>query len=128
MATPQVCGLVALAASGKERFTQSDAIAIIDRFGKAGDITFDVNPVGSSTFTLFFDASTNGAYEVTGTDRVTTHSSASNPPIVIREGDTVEIDRQPYGYSYSTLDGVSATLQQQHMTLPLHHRHFHTIP
>ena len=26
MATPQVCGLAALAASGKERFTQSDAI------------------------------------------------------------------------------------------------------
>ena len=107
MATPQVCGLIALAASGKERFTQSDAIAIIDRFGKAGDMTFDVNPVGSSTFTLFFDASTNSAYTVTGTDRVTTHSSASNPPIVIREGDTLEL-RQPYGYSYSTLDGVSA--------------------
>ena len=107
MASPQVCGLIALAASGKERFTQSDAIAIIDRFGKAGDMTFDVNPVGSSTFTLFFDASTNSAYTVTGTDRVTTHSSASNPPIVIREGDTLEL-RQPYGYSYSTLDGVSA--------------------
>ena len=43
MASPQVCGLIALAASGKERFTQMlDAIAIIDRFGKAGDITFDV--------------------------------------------------------------------------------------
>ena len=38
--------------------------------------------------TLFFDASTNSAYEVTGTDRVTTHSSASNT--IIKEGDTVE--------------------------------------
>ena len=107
MATPQVCGLVALAASGKERFTQSDAIAIIDRFGKAGDMTFDVNPVGSSTFSLYFNATGNSAYTVDGTDRVTTHSSASNPPIVIREGDTLEL-RQPVGYSYSTLDGVSA--------------------
>ena len=107
MATPQVCGLIALAASGKERFTQSDAIAIIDRFGKAGDMTFDVDPVGASSFTLNFDAGGNSAYTVNGQDRNTTHSGASNPPIVIREGDTVTL-RQPSPNSYNTLDGVQA--------------------
>ena len=108
MATPQVCGLIALAASGKERFTQTDAIAIIDRFGKAGDITFDVEPIGASTFSFNFDAPTNTAFVVSGQDRVTTHNNASNPPITIREGDTLTI-YQPFRNSYSTLDGVSAT-------------------
>jgi len=107
MATPQVCGLVALAASGKERFTQSDAIAIIDRFGKAGDITFDVNPTGANSYSLYFDANGSSAYIVTGQDRVTTHSSASNPPIVIREGDSIDLV-QPTPNAFCTLDGVSA--------------------
>ena len=108
MATPQVCGLIALAASGKERFTQTDAIAIIDRFGKAGDITFDVEPIGASTFSFNFDAPTDTAFVVSGQDRLTTHTNASNPPITIREGDTLSIF-QPFRNSYSTLDGVSAT-------------------
>jgi plastocyanin len=107
MAAPQVCGLIALAASGKERFTQSDAIAIVDRFGKAGDMTFDVSPVGASSFTMSFDAGSNSAYNVYGSDRNTTHSGANNPPIVIREGDTLTL-RQPSPNSYNTLDGVQA--------------------
>ncbi len=107
MATPQVCGLIALAASGKERFTQTDAIAIIDRFGKAGDITFDVEPIGASTFSFNFDAPTDTAFVVSGQDRLTTHTNASNPPITIREGDTLTI-YQPFRNSYNTLDGVSA--------------------
>jgi subtilisin family serine protease len=107
MAAPQVCGLIALAASGKERFTQSDAIAIIDRFGKAGDMTFDVDATGASSFTLDFDAGSNSAYTVNGQDRNTTHSAASNPPIAIIEGDTITLS-QPSPNSYSTVNQVIA--------------------
>ena len=108
MATPQVCGLIALAASGKERFTQSDAIAIVDRFGKAGDMTFDVSPTGISNWTLNFSSTSNSAYTVSGGDGAVYHNSASNPTITMREGDTLTL-LQPFGSSYNTLDGVSAT-------------------
>jgi len=108
MASPQVCGLIALAASGKERFTQSDAIAIIDRFGKAGDMTFDVNPVGANSYFLNFDAAGSSAYTISGTDRVTTHSNASNATITITEGDTLTLS-QPIGSAYVTIDGQTAS-------------------
>lgn len=108
MASPQVCGLIALAASGKERFTQSDAIAIVDRFGKAGDMTFDVSPVGAGTYFLSFDASGSSAYIVDGQDSVTTHSSASNPTITIKEGDTITL-QQPVGSAYITIDSQTAS-------------------
>ena len=108
MASPQVCGLIALAASGKERFTQSDAIAIVDRFGKAGDMTFDVDPVGAGSYFLTFDASGSSAYTISGTDRVTTHSSASNATITIREGDTLVL-QQPVGSAYITIDSQTAS-------------------
>ena len=108
MASPQVCGLIALAASGKERFTQTDAIAIIDRFGKAGDMTFDVDPVGALTYNINVDSSGSSAYLISGQDRVTTHSSASNAPIVIREGDTLLL-QQPVGSAYVAIDGQTAS-------------------
>lgn len=108
MASPQVCGLIALAASGKERFTQSDAIAVIDRFGKAGDMTFDVTPAGAGSYTLSFDASGSSAYIVDGQDSVTTHSGASNPTITIKEGDTITL-RQPVGSAYVAIDGETAS-------------------
>jgi plastocyanin len=108
MASPQVCGLIALAASGKERFTQSDAIAIVDRFGKAGDMTFDVNPVGANSYSISFDAAGSSAYLISGQDRVTTHSSASNATITITEGDTLTLS-QPTGSAYVTIDGETAS-------------------
>ena len=108
MASPQVCGLIALAASGKERFTQSDAIAIIDRFGKAGDMTFDVNPVGALFYSIDFNASGSSAYTISGQDRVTTHIDAANATITIREGDTLTL-RQPVGSHYITIDGETAS-------------------
>lgn len=41
MASPQVCGVIACVASGKDRFTQGDAITFIEKFSKTGDMTFD---------------------------------------------------------------------------------------
>jgi len=42
MASPQVCGIIACLASGKERFTQSDALGYLRQFSIDGDMTFDL--------------------------------------------------------------------------------------
>ena len=47
MAAPQVCGILALAATAKERFNATDALAYLQREVKLNDMTFDV---GSGTF------------------------------------------------------------------------------
>lgn len=71
-------------------------------------MTFDVNPVGASVYSIDFNAAGSSAYTISGTDRVTTHSSASNAPITIREGDTL-ILRQPVGSAYVTIDSQTAS-------------------
>jgi plastocyanin len=43
MASPQVCGVIACLATGKERFTQADALAYLDRHSIYGNMRFDVN-------------------------------------------------------------------------------------
>jgi hypothetical protein len=42
MASPQVCGVIACLATGKERFRQADARAYLDQYSVYGDMTFDV--------------------------------------------------------------------------------------
>ena len=46
MASPQVAGVIACLASGKDRFTQDDAIGYIQQNSKTGDMTFDVSGGG----------------------------------------------------------------------------------
>ncbi|CAR63236.1 hypothetical cyanophage protein [Synechococcus phage S-RSM4] len=46
MASPQVCGVIACAAGGKERFTQSDARKYLNDTSVLGDMTFDVSGGG----------------------------------------------------------------------------------
>ena len=46
MASPQVCGVIACMASSRHRFTNWDAIGIIDKLSVYGDMTFDVNGGG----------------------------------------------------------------------------------
>ena len=41
MASPQVCGVIACLATGKERFTQADAFGYLNQFSIYGDMTFD---------------------------------------------------------------------------------------
>ena len=41
MASPQVCGVIACLATGKERFTQADAFGYLNRHSFYGDMTFD---------------------------------------------------------------------------------------
>ena len=42
MASPQVCGVIACIATGKERFTQADALGYLQKTSLEGDMTFDV--------------------------------------------------------------------------------------
>ena len=42
MASPQVCGVIACLATGKERFTQADALGYLNQHSIYGDMTFDV--------------------------------------------------------------------------------------
>ena len=43
MASPQVCGIAALLATGKERFTNSDVLGFIQQKSYENDITFNIN-------------------------------------------------------------------------------------
>ena len=42
MASPQVAGVIACLATGKDRFTQGDAITFLQKFSRTDDMTFDV--------------------------------------------------------------------------------------
>ena len=42
MASPQVCGVIACLATGKERFTQANALGYLNQHSIYGDMTFDV--------------------------------------------------------------------------------------
>ena len=55
MASPQVAGMAACLATGKERFTNSDVIAFIQQHGKSNDIGFNI---GTGNFA---DATCQGA-------------------------------------------------------------------
>ena len=46
MASPQVCGVLACLAVGKERFTQADSLGYLNQFSINGDMTFDVTGGG----------------------------------------------------------------------------------
>ena len=46
MASPQVCGVAACLATGKTRFTNSDVLGYIQRYGREGDMSFDLQGGG----------------------------------------------------------------------------------
>ena len=48
MASPQVCGVAAILASGKERFTNADVLGYLNQHSVYGDMTFDLGGGGLS--------------------------------------------------------------------------------
>ena len=46
MASPQVCGVIACLATGKERFTQADALGYLNQYSVYDDMTFNVSGGG----------------------------------------------------------------------------------
>ncbi len=91
MASPQVTGVAACLATGKERFTNSDVKSFLQNYCKDGDMTFDntYTPSRHAVYQLTLTATTNG-WDVSGPDRYNSHVNAINPTIEIFEGDTVE--------------------------------------
>ena len=90
MASPQVCGVAACLATGKERFTNSDVKGFLQNYCKDGDMTFDDTYTASrhQPYPITINGTTNG-WDVTGPDRYNGHVNAINPTIEIFEGDTV---------------------------------------
>lgn len=94
MASPQVAGVLACVATGKERFTQGFAKKYLKETGVYGDMDFDVTTGGASTPTTFnVTVTTPGFnYEATsGTDR---NGSVSGIGFVITlyVGDTINFN------------------------------------
>jgi len=117
MASPQVCGVAALLASGKERFTNSDLKGFLQNYCKDGDMTMYTVTTANSRATSFpvnVAHSTSG-WTVTGPDRYTDHNAATNPIIEIFEGDTVEfilgltIPAHPFHVTQFKVDGLLGT-------------------
>ena len=117
MASPQVCGVAALLASGKERFTNSDLKGFLQNYCKDDDMTmYTVTTANSraTSFPLNVTHSTSG-WTVTGPDRYTDHNAATNPIIEIFEGDTVEfilgltIPAHPFHVTQFKVDGLLGT-------------------
>ncbi len=54
MASPQVCGVLACLATGKDRFNQEQAFAYIEKFSKDGDMTFNLSGGGLGDNTCSF--------------------------------------------------------------------------
>ncbi len=73
MASPQVCGVAACLATGKTRFTNSDLKGYIQRFGREGDMTFDL--IGGQ----FNDSSCRGANQGLFFDGDAPEIRADNP-------------------------------------------------
>jgi len=89
MASPQVCGVLACVASGKDRFTNDDAIQYLLRTGLSGDMTFDIGGTAPATFAFDVPSATFSDYFLTGSDRVNTWTTQADPDLFIYEGDTI---------------------------------------
>ena len=125
MASPQVCGIAACLASGGQRFTQSDLIGYIQQHGIKDQMVFDVDPRGRETY----DANTQNTlanqttnWKITVTDATgTAHSSADDPAITIRLGDTIQFTHWGSQYWSNGLNSYSSgTLAMAYLSKDKH--------
>ena len=99
-------GMVSIAdsLSATHLYTGPDGIGIgTDTI--TGPIEMSINPVDPNdspqSYTVTSDASSGPSdYIISGSDRLTTHSSASDPIITIRQGDTITFDNTALGSSH----------------------------
>ena len=91
MASPQVCGVAACLATGKERFTNSDVKGFLQNYCKDSDMTFDDTYTSSrhQIYPVQLTATANG-WDVTGDQRYGEHINVINPTIEIFEGDSID--------------------------------------
>ena len=91
MASPQVCGVAACLATGKERFTNSDVKGFLQNYCKDSDMTFDDTYTSArhQIYPVQLTATANG-WDVTGDNRYGDHINVINPTIEIFEGDSID--------------------------------------
>lgn len=92
MASPQVCGILACAATGRERFTNDDAIQFIRNFSRDNLMDFDI--VGATANSYYIDIDRNQTtsqdYYLTGAD-ANGGINGLDPTITIDPNDTLTI-------------------------------------
>ena len=120
MASPQVTGILACAATGRERFTQDDAIGYIRNMSLDGDMTFDTaSGTQGSTWVIYIDeANTNTQnYTIDANQSYDRNGNVGgqDPTITIHPGDIL-IFELPQGYTYGSIDSAS-TSQGYQMTI-----------
>ena len=90
MSSPQVTGVAACLATGKERFTNSDVKSFLQNYCKDNDMTFDDTYTSSRHLIYPMQLTpTNNGWDVTGDQRYGEHINVINPTIEIFEGDTI---------------------------------------
>ena len=94
MASPQVAGILACAATGKNRFTQEDAFGVIERGHQENLMTFDIGVGGGSTATTYdvtVTAPSSSFYTLNGQTREGT-ISGNDINVRIFLGDTINFN------------------------------------
>ena len=94
MASPQVAGVLACLATGKERFNQNDAFGYLNRFGYYNDMTWNHGSgsgTPASTFNFTTTAPSFSYYTLNGTDR-NGAVSGNNAGMVVYVGDTINFN------------------------------------
>ena len=94
MASPQVAGILACAATGKNRFTQEDAFGVIERGRQVNLMTFDTGVGGGSiatTYDVTVTAPSSSYYTLNGQTREGT-VSGNDITVRIFLGDTINFN------------------------------------
>ena len=98
MASPQVCGILACIASGRERFTNDDAIAFVRQMSLDGDMTFDVGAGYGTIYSTYYanidEANTNTqnyTFLSTSNDK-NGNVAGQDPTFTIDPGDTIRFE------------------------------------
>ena len=93
MASPQVAGVIACLATGKDRFTQGTAKKYLKEHSIFNDMTFDIGTSsGGSPNTFNISTSNSGfSYILNGTDRNGT-VSGTEPTVTVQVGDTINFN------------------------------------
>lgn len=101
MASPQVCGILACAATGRERFTNDDAIQFIRNFSRDDLMDFDILGATGNNYNISIDRAqtTSQDYYLTGTDS-NGNINGLDPTITIDSNDTLTITLPAAGSGY----------------------------
>lgn len=114
MASPQVCGIASILASGRKRFTNKHVKDFLEQTCIRGNMEFDldISEILGKTYQLYAvttDNNSNNNYKMYGSNGRygTIFNGENNPDITVLEGDLIQIVRQGGGYAASPLETSS---------------------